>query len=102
MSLCKYQEWPFWIASKQLVFTWTGDKLQVVTYQHCAYSSFLLGEMTICKGRWYIIIVIIIASCLWVRSICTKCFIGKFLAVLQIPVKECLQYDNKIKMLTTE
>ena len=85
MSLCKYQEWPFWIVSEQLVFTWTGDKLQVVTYQHCAYSSVLLGEMSICKGRWYIITVIIIASC-----------------KLQIPVKECLQYDSQIKMSTTE
>ena len=29
-----------------------------------------------------------------------KAFI--FLAVLQIPVEECLQYDSKIRMLNTE
>ena len=103
MSLYKYQEWTLRIVSMQLVFKWTGNKLQIVTCQDCAYSSFLFGEMSICKDRWYTIIVIIIASCKWVRSTCTctNCFRGKFLAVLQIPVKECLQYNSEIKMLTT-
>ena len=110
MSLWKYQEWPFWIVSEQLVFTWTGDRLKVVTYQHCVYSSFLLGEMFIC-----------IFDLLWmgrregiqlfgnaVSKKRNRMEIGKkkhlfiFLADLQIPVKECLQYDSKIKIPTTE
>ena len=103
MSLYKYQEWTLWIVSMQLVLKWTGNKLQIVACQDYTYSSFLFGEMSICKDRWYTIIVIIIASCKWVRSTCTctDCFRGKFLAVLQIPVKECLQYNSEIKMLTT-
>ena len=50
--MCKYQEWPFGIVSRELVFTWTGDKLQFVKYQHFAYSPFLLGEMSIWKAGY--------------------------------------------------
>ena len=78
MPLCKYQGWSFWIVLGQLIFTWKDDKLLVVTYQHCAYSSFVLGEMSICKGRWYIIKAIILKRCKGVWGICTKCFRGKF------------------------